>query len=419
MQVRPCRPRGTPGAPPDSSARAWRTRRAPTAKRTTRRRRGRRHRDSRTTVRGDVPTASWRRRNETQVRRSRALIFCRSVVVVGEEHVFEVGFVAGDALHLECCRGLHERIGGSGDRRAQQIALHRHGAHARKPSEGLRPYGPPKRISTTRSAFASISRTWSTATRLSGANDRDPVHRTLHLCKHMRRKKHRRAISAHLSQQRTELALHDRIETTRRLVQHEQLRAMHERLNDPELLAVPSRQRPDRLRQVTGESFGELLAVGDVVTTTQMHQVGQHLHAGQLVVQRKIPGQIPDAAPQPRTRTPRITTPTPAPTRPKDATDRPTCGSSSTSPHHSVRESRGPHPSPPRGTTDRSPTSRRSASSPHRNTPRPTPAEHDMRATAHSGAAPERSPRCPSGTPTLPTGNDGPMARIRADARQA
>ena len=265
------------------------------------------HRDSRRTVRGDVPTASWRRRNETQVRRSRALIFCRSACRSRRGTRLR-GRLRGPRCSpprmLPRPSRAHQRI--RRPTRAANRPPPSRSAHPEAPRMTPPAIGPPKRISTTRSAFASISRTWSTATRCPA---RMIATRSTARCTSASTCEERNTVAPSARTSRNNERNSRCMIGSRPLVgssNTSKLRAMHERLNNSELLPVPSRQRPDRLRQVTAEPFGELLAVGDVVTTTQMHQIGQHLHAGQLVVQGKIPGQIPDAPPQPRTRTPRI-----------------------------------------------------------------------------------------------------------------
>src|SRR6476619_6451388 len=81
---------------------------------------------------------------------------------------------------------------------------------------------------------------------LAAANDRDTIRDVLHLVQRVRREEHGRTCRNGLEKQRLELALEDRIEAARGLVEYQYLRAMHERLDDPDLLSIAPRQLSDR-----------------------------------------------------------------------------------------------------------------------------------------------------------------------------
>ena len=57
------------------------------------------------------------------------------------------------------------------------------------------------------------------------ADDRHPIRNVLHLVERVRRQEDRRARGDRFAQQGPELLLEDRIETARRLVEHEQRRS--------------------------------------------------------------------------------------------------------------------------------------------------------------------------------------------------
>jgi hypothetical protein len=77
------------------------------------------------------------------------------------------------------------------------------------------------------------------------AHDADHVGDLLDLRQHVRRQEHGSAGVAGFPHQGEECALHQWIQAAGRLVEHEHLRAVHERLHHPDLLAVAAGQVTD------------------------------------------------------------------------------------------------------------------------------------------------------------------------------
>jgi hypothetical protein len=91
-----------------------------------------------------------------------------------------------------------------------------------------------------------------------------------------------------------ELLLQERVEPAGRLVQHQQLRLVHERLHDADLLPVALRQALDLPVEVEAEVVGEAgdPAGGDAAAQTP--QVFQELAGGLPAVHDEVAGQIAD-----------------------------------------------------------------------------------------------------------------------------
>ena len=77
-------------------------------------------------------------------------------------------------------------------------------------------------------------------------DDPDPVGAALHLAQLVRGQEDGPALGSRLLQQVLELALHQRVKPGCRLVEHQQLRPVHESQHQADLLAVPLRQFTDR-----------------------------------------------------------------------------------------------------------------------------------------------------------------------------
>ena len=95
---------------------------------------------------------------------------------------------------------------------------------------------------------------------LSLADDRDAVGDALHLVELMGREEHGAPIGDGLAQQPVELVLHQWVEAGRRFVEHEQLGSVHEREDQPELLAVALRQLVRRAIEDHLKAFDKFLA---------------------------------------------------------------------------------------------------------------------------------------------------------------
>ena len=74
-----------------------------------------------------------------------------------------------------------------------------------------------------------------------------------------------------------ELLLHQWIEAAGRLVHDYQLRPVHERLHQSNLLPVAARERPDLLVQLAGQPFGQTLDMIPVDAAAQIGEVCEKL----------------------------------------------------------------------------------------------------------------------------------------------
>ena len=120
------------------------------------------------------------------------------------------------------------------------------------------------------------------------SDDGDPVAHALDLGHHVGGEEHGPAFPARLADQLVELLLHQRIQPLGRLVQHEQLRPVHERLEQPDLLPVPVGERADAHSQVEVEALGERPEVGLVHTVTEGCQMFQVLPRQQVLVEGEL-----------------------------------------------------------------------------------------------------------------------------------
>src|SRR6266542_4172254 len=90
------------------------------------------------------------------------------------------------------------------------------------------------------------------------ADDADPVGRVLHLGQHVRGHEDGLAGGPGLAYQLLELLLHERVQAAGRLVEDEQLRVVHERLYQADLLLVPLGQGADLPGGVQLEPLGQV-----------------------------------------------------------------------------------------------------------------------------------------------------------------
>lgn len=99
--------------------------------------------------------------------------------------------------------------------------------------------------------------------------DPNDIGKLLHLVQDVRREEDRPAGITRFAHHRHEFHLHQRVQSDRWLIEDEQLRPVHERLDEPELLAVSVRHRPDVSREVQVQPLGEQLGVGPLHTVPQ------------------------------------------------------------------------------------------------------------------------------------------------------
>ena len=92
------------------------------------------------------------------------------------------------------------------------------------------------------------------------AEDGEPMGDPLHLRQGVGREEHRATLGTDLFEEGVEALLHERVEARDRLVKDQQLRLMHERLHETELLAVTGRQLAYRPVEVGVEALGECVA---------------------------------------------------------------------------------------------------------------------------------------------------------------
>lgn len=96
--------------------------------------------------------------------------------------------------------------------------------------------------------------------------------------------------------QGTEFALHDRIQAPGRFVEDEQVRVVHERLHDADLLPVSARQRADPYGQVEIEPLGQQVDPFPLHSAVQGREVAQVLAAGEIGVGHEVARQVADPA---------------------------------------------------------------------------------------------------------------------------
>ncbi len=92
--------------------------------------------------------------------------------------------------------------------------------------------------------------------------------------------------------------LEERIKAAGGLVEDEQLRVMHERLDHTDLLSVALGQRSDPETEIQIETLRELVDPSGRHTSTQVAQVGQQLDTGLVAIDDEVARQVSDAATQ-------------------------------------------------------------------------------------------------------------------------
>ena len=89
--------------------------------------------------------------------------------------------------------------------------------------------------------------------------------------------------------------LHERIQASGRLVEHQQLGRPQEGQQKSELAPVARRQLPVLAVQIDLQPLGQLVPAARIVATAKPPQRLHHLRAGRLVGQPQLPGQVGEA----------------------------------------------------------------------------------------------------------------------------
>ena len=131
-----------------------------------------------------------------------------------------------------------------------------------------------------------------------GADDPDAVGGVLHLVERVRREEDGAPVGGGLAQELANLGLKERVEPRARLVEHDQLGPVHERLHEPDLLAVALREVADRPVELQGEPLAQLVAEAVVGAAAQARERVELLAGGHPVVQPQLAGEVADPAPR-------------------------------------------------------------------------------------------------------------------------
>ena len=97
---------------------------------------------------------------------------------------------------------------------------------------------------------------------------------------------------------RVERLLDQRVESGCRLVEHEQVGFVHERLHEADLLAVALGERADRPVERQLEPGRVLLGPAQPAQAAQMREVAAELARGQPFVEAKVSRQVADPPPE-------------------------------------------------------------------------------------------------------------------------
>ena len=108
-------------------------------------------------------------------------------------------------------------------------------------------------------------------------------------------------VGGRLADERVDDLLNERVEPCGRLVEDEELRPVHQRQHQPDLLPVTLRERSHGPVELELQSRGEALASADVVHAAQRGEVAQVLSPGQALVQPQVAGQVADTRANPPT----------------------------------------------------------------------------------------------------------------------
>ena len=151
--------------------------------------------------------------------------------------------------------------------------------------------GPAKRSLTCRSARPVIVVDGLDRGEAALPEDADAVAHPLDLRQVVGGEEHGRAVRAELLDEAGELLLHERVQPGGRLVHHDHGRAVHQRLDEPDLLPVPARELPERTAEVGLEAVGERAGERAVVDAAEVGEEIQQLLAGDLLVEGELAGQ--------------------------------------------------------------------------------------------------------------------------------
>ena len=127
------------------------------------------------------------------------------------------------------------------------------------------------------------------------ADDRDAVAGVFDLRQDVAREEDGAALRPRLADQLVEGMLDERVETRGGLVEDEQVRAMLERDDEPDLLLVALGVLLEAARWVDAQPFDERGLVGRVHAASQVGEVLDGLTAGQAVVERELARDVADA----------------------------------------------------------------------------------------------------------------------------
>ena len=127
------------------------------------------------------------------------------------------------------------------------------------------------------------------------ADDADPVAGLLDLAEHVRGHEHGLPVVAGLLDEFHELLLQERVQPTGRFVEYEQVRCVHEGLDEADLLPVAFGQGADAVGQIEIESVGERVDPGDRYAAAELAEVGEQLAAGLVAVDDEVAGEVADA----------------------------------------------------------------------------------------------------------------------------
>ena len=129
-----------------------------------------------------------------------------------------------------------------------------------------------------------------------GAEDGDLVAHVLHLGKDVRRKEDRRPALSLLAEEGVELLLVQRIEPAGRLVEDQQVRRVHEREDDAELLLVATGVLAKTPAQIEVEPLAQVADAIAFDSAAHARLVGDYLLAAHAAELRDVAGQIADSA---------------------------------------------------------------------------------------------------------------------------
>ena len=127
-----------------------------------------------------------------------------------------------------------------------------------------------------------------------GAQHPDPGRDPLDLAEHVRAEQHRAALRHVLREEGVELPLHERVETARGLVEHEQLGSDHQREQEGQLLAVAARELASRLAQVEVEPLRQRTGAGRPTDPVEVTDVVDVVLPGEPRVERDVARDVAD-----------------------------------------------------------------------------------------------------------------------------